>query len=131
MPFIYVYKMVHFLFAFIIKLIKYINVGFFITLFVFIDIVVSTFLYFIKFVSYIFLYLSYFVYKFIKYSFIGFVTISRLVYLFIKYVIFGFAFPFVIIVRGFIKLNDINNKMIQKKQKVPPRVSKAASEEIL
>ena len=116
MPFIYVYKMVRFLFVFLIKLIKYINVGFFITLFIFIDIVMSTLLYFIKMMSYIFLYLSYFWYKFLKYLFIGFIVLSRFVYLFIKYVVFGFVFPFVIIVRGFIKLNDINNKMLQKQQ---------------
>ncbi len=116
LPFIYVYRMVRFLFVIIVKIIKYINVGFFITLFVFIDIVVSTIMYFIKFLSYLFLYLSYFWYRFLKYSFIGFIVVSRLLYLFIKYVTFGFIFPFVLIGRAFIKLNEINNKMIQKQQ---------------
>ena len=116
MPFIYVYKMVSFLFILMVKLIKYINVGFFITLFVFIDIVVSTLLYFIKFISYSFLYLSFFWYQFLKYFIIGFVCISHFVYLFVKYVIYGFVYPFIIAGRAFVKLNDINNKMLQKQQ---------------
>ncbi len=108
--------MVRFLFVFTITFIKYVNVGFFITLFVLIDIVVSTFSYFIKLISYVFLYLSYFWYKLLKYAFIGFVVISRFVYLFIKYVVFGFVYPIIIISRLFIKLNEINNKMLEKQQ---------------
>ncbi len=116
MPFIYVYRMVHFLLVIIVKIFKYINVGFFITLFVFIDILVSTLQYFVKFVSYAFLYLSRFWYLFLKYSFIGFVVISRFLYLFVKYVVYGVAFPFVIIGRLLIKLNEANNRMLQKQQ---------------
>ena len=104
--------MVRFLFV----IFKYINIGFFVTLFVLIDIVVSSLYYFFKMISYLFLYLSYFVYKFIKYIFIGFVVSSRFVYLFIKYVVFGFAFPIVLIVRGIIKVNEINEKMRAKQQ---------------
>ena len=116
MPFIYVYRMVHFLLVIIVKIFKYINVGFFITLFVFIDILVSTLQYFVKFVSYAFLYLSRFWYLFLKYSFIGFVVISSFLYLFVKYVVYGVAFPFVIIGRLLIKLNEANNRMLQKQQ---------------
>ena len=110
-----------------VKIIKYINVGLFITLFVFIDIVVSTIYYFIKLLSYSFLYLSYYLYKFIKNVFIGFVVISKFVYLFIKYVVLGIAYLFVILFRGFAKLNEINNKMIQKQQMEQEK--KAAAEE--
>ena len=101
---------------FLLVIFKYINIGFFVTLFVLIDIVVSSLYYFFKMISYLFLYLSYFVYKFIKYIFIGFIVSSRFVYLFIKYVVFGFAFPFVLIIRGFIKLNEMNEKMRAKQQ---------------
>ena len=108
--------MVHFLFALFVKLIKYINVGFFITLFVLIDIIVSTLQYFIKLMSYIFLYLSFIWYRLLKYAFVGFIVISRLVYLFIKYVIFGFVYPIIIISRLLFKLNEINNRMLEKQQ---------------
>ncbi len=102
--------------VFVVKTIKYINVGFFITLFVLINIFVSSLYYFIKAISYLFLYLSYFVYRFIKYMFIGFVVISKYVYLFIKYIVYGIAFPIVLLIRGFIKINKINEKMRAKKQ---------------
>ena len=116
MPFIYLFKMVRFLLEVIVKTIKYINVGFFITLFVFIDIIVSTFIYFIKFLSFGFIYLSYFIYKFIKYFIIGFLYSCRLVYLFIKYIIYGFAFIFVLMFNLIKKLNVINQKMLEKQQ---------------
>ena len=116
LPFIYVYKMVNFLFVIFVKLIKYINVGFFIILFVLIDIVVSTFIYFIKFLSLSFLFLSYIFYKFIKYVFLGFIVLSKMVYIFIKYVIFGFLFPFVIIFDFLVKLDKINKRMLEKQQ---------------
>ena len=104
------------MFAFAVTFIKYVNVGFFITLFVLIDIVVSTFSYFIKLISYVVLYLSYFWYKFLKYAFVGFVVCSRYIYLFIKYVVFGFIYPIIIVSRLFIKLNEINNRMLEKQQ---------------
>ena len=116
LPFIYVYKMVNFLFVFIIKLLKYINVGFFITLLVLIDIVVSTVYYFVKLISYGLIYFAYFEYKFLKFIFIGFVVISRWLYRFIRYVILGATFPFIIIFNALIKLNEINEKMYAKQQ---------------
>lgn len=119
--------MVRFLFAFAVTFIKYVNVGFFITLFVLIDIVVSTFSYFIKLISYVVLYLSYFWYKFLKYAFIGFVVCSRYIYLFIKYVVFGFIYPIIIVSRLLIKLNEINNRMLEKQQLEQER--KAAARE--
>ena len=48
--------------------------------------------------------------------FIGFVVISKYVYLFIKYIVYGIAFPIVLLIRGFIKINKINEKMRAKKQ---------------
>ena len=119
--------MVRFLFAFAVTFIKYVNVGFFITLFVLIDIVVSTFSYFIKLISYVVLYLSYFWYKFLKYAFIGFVVCSRYIYLFIKYVVFGVIYPIIIVSRLLIKLNEINNRMLEKQQLEQER--KAAARE--
>ncbi len=116
LPFIYVYKMVYFLLTTSIKLIKYINVGFFITLFVLIDIIISTIYYFIKFVTIGFMYSSLYVYYFIKYFLIGFIICSKIVYHFIRYVLIGVASPFVILIRIFIKLNEINEKMLAKKQ---------------
>ncbi len=108
--------MVRFLLSIIIKIVKYINVGFFITLFVLIDIIVSTLYYFVKFILLGFLFLSILIYRIIKYTFIGFTIISRCLYLFIKYVVFGIAFPFVLLIRGFVKLNEINEKMLAKQQ---------------
>ena len=108
--------MVRFLLSAIIKTVKYINVGFFITLFVLIDIIISTLYYFVKFILLGFLMLSVIVYRTIKYIFIGFIILSRCLYLFMKYVVFGVVLPFVLLVRAFIKLNEINEKMLAKQQ---------------
>ncbi len=108
--------MVRFLLLVIIKVFKYINVGFFITLFTLIDVVISAIYYFVKFVLIGFLCLSVFVYKTLKYFLIGFVVISKIFYRFARYVVLGIAFPFVLITRTFIKLNEINEKMLAKQQ---------------
>lgn len=115
-PFIFVYKMVRFLLLGIVKIFKYINIGFFITLFTFINIVITTLYYFIKFVGYGFLVLSSFVYKFVKYAGFGFLVFSTFVYHFVRYVGFGIAFPFVLIGRSLVKLNKINDRMLARQQ---------------
>ncbi len=115
-PFIFVYKMVRFLLLGIVKIFKYINIGFFITLLTFINIVITTLYYFIKFVGYGFLVLSSFVYKFVKYAGFGFLVFSTFVYHFVRYVGFGIAFPFVLIGRSLVKLNKINDRMLARQQ---------------
>ncbi len=115
-PFIFVYKMVRFLLLGIVKIFKYINIGFFITLFTFINIVITTLYYFTKFVGYGFLVLSSFVYKFVKYAGFGFLVFSTFVYHFVRYVGFGIAFPFVLIGRSLVKLNKINDRMLARQQ---------------
>lgn len=126
--------MVCFLLVFIVKIIKYINVGFFITLFILIDILVSTLYYFLKLLSYLFMYISYFIYKILKYDFLcclfifklikcfikyvifGFIVISRYIYLFIRYVGIGFIFPILLIRKLILIINDINEKMLEKQK---------------
>ena len=81
-----------------------------------IDIIVSTIFYFLKIISYGLLFLSYIWYRFLKYTFFGFFVLCRYVYIFIKYVVYGFIFPFVLLVKAFIKLDDLNNKMLEKQK---------------
>ena len=116
LPFIYVYRTVIFLLKIIIKFIKYFNVGLFLSIFVFIDIIITTLYYFIKFVMIGFTYLSYLVYLFIKYVSFGFLVTSRYLYRFVRYVGYGVAFPFVILFRAFVKLDQINQRMLEKQQ---------------
>ncbi len=108
--------MVRFLLLITIKLIKYVNVGLFITLFVFIDIVISFIYYFTKFTLFGFLYLSFLIYRLIKYIFIGFIVLSVFVYRFIRYVVLGILSPFVILIILFIKLKELNERMLAKQQ---------------
>ena len=123
LPFILVYKIV----SLILKFIKYVNIGFFITFFMLIDIIVSTIFFFLKMISYGLLFLSYIWYRFLKYTFFGFFVICRYLYIFIKYVVYGFIFPFVLLIKAFIKLDDLNNKMLEK-QKLEKEKREAARE---
>ena len=70
LPFILVSKIIQY----ILLLCKYIGLGFFVTLYVFIDICLSTIYLFFKYLYLGFIYLSYFVFKFIKYLFLGLCT---------------------------------------------------------
>ena len=108
--------MVRFLLLAMVKLFKYINIGFFITLFTLIDIIVTAIYYFVKFVLMGLLWLSFVDYKIVRYILLGFLVISRMLYRFIRYVALGIAFPFVLLARAFVKLNEINEKIIAKQQ---------------
>lgn len=108
--------MVRFLLLFIISIFKYINVGFFFTLFIFINIIITSLYYFFKFVIFGFIYLSVFVYDFIRYIFLGFLIICKLFYRFIRYIFIGFLAPFVMLYRAFIKLNKSREKVVAKRQ---------------
>ena len=99
-----------------VKLFKYINIGFFITLFTLIDIIITAIYYFVKFVLMGLLWLSFVDYKIVRYILLGFLVISRMLYRFIRYVALGIAFPFVLLARAFVKLNEINEKIIAKQQ---------------
>lgn len=116
LPFIYVYRTVILLLKIIAKFIKYFNVGLFLSIFVFIDIIITTLYYFIKFITIGFTYVSYLVYLFIKYVGFGFFVISRYLYRFVRYVGCGIAFPFVILFKAFVKLDEINQRMLEKQQ---------------
>ena len=108
--------MVRFLLLTIVRIIKYINVGFFITLYVLIDIIITSIINFIKFVIMGFIWISIFIYKIVHYSLFGFIVTCLLLYRFIRYIFLGIVFPFVILVRAIIKLNEINEKMLAKQQ---------------
>lgn len=108
--------MVRFLLLFIISIFKYINVGFFFTLFIFINIIITSLYYFFKFVIFGFIYLSVFVYNFIRYIFLGFLIICKLFYRFIRYIFIGFLAPFVMLYRAFIELNKSREKVVAKRQ---------------
>ena len=108
--------MVRFLLLFIISIFKYINVGFFFTLFIFINIIITSLYYFFKFVIFGFIYLSVFVYDFIRYIFLGFLIICKLFYRFIRYIFIGFLAPFVMLYRAFIELNKSREKVVAKRQ---------------
>ena len=108
--------MVRFLLLAMVKLSKYINIGFFITLFTLIDIIITAIYYFVKFVLMGLLWLSFVDYKIVRYILLGFLVISRMLYRFIRYVALGIAFPFVLLARAFVKLNEINEKIIAKQQ---------------
>ena len=108
--------MVRFLLLAMVKLFKYINIGFFITLFTLIDIIITAIYYFVKFVLMGLLWLSFVDYKIVRYILLGFLVISRMLYRFIRYVALGIAFPFVLLARAFVKLNEINEKIIAKQQ---------------
>lgn len=108
--------MVRFLLLFIIRIIKYINVGFFITLSTFINIIITSLYYFFKFVIFGFVYLSIFVYKFIRYIFLGFLVVCKYFYRFIRYVFIGVVAPFVVLFRALIKLNENKERAAAKRQ---------------
>lgn len=80
------------------------------------------------------MYISYFIYKILKYDFLcclfifklikcfikyvifGFIVISRYIYLFIRYVGIGFIFPILLIRKLILIINDINEKMLEKQK---------------
>jgi len=98
LPFIYVYKAVFFVAKFLQKCIKYIGIGFFFTLYFFIDIVVSI------------------VFNFVKYLSIGFVIISRYVYRFLRYVWLGIALPSMALFKWLYKVSYDNKKASEQRK---------------
>lgn len=63
-----------------------------------------------------FICLSYILYKLLQFIVYGFILMSYVVYRFVRYVFFGLVFPFVLIGKGFTKLNEINQRMLEKQQ---------------
>jgi len=84
LPFIFVYKMVRFIFMLIINFIKYVNIGFFFTVFVFLDFVLSIISNVIKYLVYGFMYMCYLLYKLIKIIGYGIGYTAKTIYKFIK-----------------------------------------------
>lgn len=118
--------MVIFLLKLPFKIIKYFNIGLFITITTIINIIISTIYYFIKIVSMTITFISYIFYRFLRYCGIGFLTISHFVglgfmvisyfvYHFIKYVGIGFLAPFVYVVLWIKKLFKYNAKIRAKR----------------
>ncbi|MDD2181402.1 MAG: type II secretion system F family protein [Bacilli bacterium] len=105
LPFIYVFKMVSFVFKPLIVLVKYMSLGFFFVTITLILFIINFILTGIRLIGTGFMCLSYIVYlmlikipfRFISYVLKGFMNISYLVYRFVKWVIMGFLFPFVIL----------------------------------
>ncbi len=105
LPFIYIYKIVSFIFKSIVLFVKYISIGFFFFNIIGLTLIVNGVSKLIKLISFGFLWLSYFIYFFIVKSLItiilyvikGIIIISYLIYRFIKWIILGLLFPFVIL----------------------------------
>ncbi len=105
LPFIFVYRMVSFVFKPLVMFIKYISLGFFFFNITLITILINSITLLTRLVGTGFLWLSYFVYittiKFpliiIKYALKGGLYLSYFVYRFLKWVIMGCFFPFVIV----------------------------------
>ena len=70
---------------FLLKILRSIGLGFFVTLYVFIDIILTTIFIFIKFTFVTLVYLSYYVYKVVKHSISGFRVCSYLIYCLVSY----------------------------------------------
>lgn len=117
MPFIFIYKLLVFLFQTLFKFFKYFNVGLFFTIYIFAYIVVNFIILVFKGFIYSFILTSYLVYNFIKDVSYGFVLFSYYIYRFIRYIFLGFAFPFVFIFDSISKLSEINKKMLEKQQR--------------
>ncbi|HHU54470.1 MAG TPA: hypothetical protein GXZ63_01485 [Mollicutes bacterium] len=105
LPFIFVYRMVSFVFKPLVMFIKYISLGFFFFNITLITILINSITLLTRLVGTGFLWLSYFVYittiKFpliiIKYALKGGLYLSYFVYRFLKWVVMGCFFPFVIV----------------------------------
>ncbi len=105
LPFIYVYKMVSFIFKSFIGIVKYISLGFFFFNITLITIVVNTILRLIQLIGNGFIYLSYLLYKmvlskplvFLLYALKGIMVLCYFVYRFIKWIVYSLLVPFVLI----------------------------------
>lgn len=101
---------------FLFEILRYVGLGFFVTLYVFIDIIVTTLYLFIKFIISIFVYCSKFVCKYVVYVFKGFVAISYFVYRFVRYVLLCVLAILVAISRINAKIAVENKKQVAKRQ---------------
>lgn len=90
--------------------------GFFVTIYIFIDIILTTLYLFIKFIVLTYVYCSYFVYRFLKYVFKGFVTISYLIFRVFKYAGIGLLAIFTAIGRVYKRIVLENNKQLEKQR---------------
>ena len=106
------YKVISFLF----RILRYVGLGFFVTLYVFIDIILTTLYLFIKFIILVFVYCSILVYKFLNYVFKGFTTICYFIYRIIRYSCIGFLSIFVGISRILKRIALENKKQLLKQQ---------------
>ncbi len=121
LPFILVSKIIQY----ILLLCKYIGLGFFVTLYVFIDICVSTVYLFFKYLYLGFIYLSYFVYKVLKYDLKGLVFVSYLVFKLTRYVFIGLYTPIYAIYKLITYMNAKNKKARLRRQKELEKIKEA------
>lgn len=112
LPFIFVSKAINFIFKFL----RYVGLGLFVTLYVFIDVILTTLYLFIKFIVTIFIHCSYYVYRFLKYSYNGVVFISYLIFRFLRYSYLGVLAIGIAFVRLFKKLAIENEKQYKRQQ---------------
>lgn len=128
-PFVFVYR---FLVKYPIIFLKYSAIGFFMTFYSIINIIVTIFGNFLKylilglvFISYVwfsfikyiwygFICISHLLYKFLKFEFIGLYTIIYIVGTFIKYVLYGFLAP---VIYGYILFKKMLAYSIGKREK--------------
>lgn len=121
LPFILVSKIIQY----ILLLCKYIGLGFFVTLYVFIDICVSTVYLFFKYLYLGFIYLSYFVYKVLKYDLKGLLFVSYLVFKLTRYVFIGLYTPIYAIYKLITYMNAKNKKARLRRQKELEKIKEA------
>ena len=128
LPFIFVSKAINFIF----KLLRYVGLGLFVTLYVFIDIIITTLYLFIKFIGLIFVHCSYYVYRFLRYSYKGLLFISYFVYRFLRYSFLGVLSIVIAILRLFKKIALENEKQRQKQliKKENERLAKERNQQI-
>jgi len=114
-----VYKAIQFL----LKILRYVGLGYFITLYVFIDIFLTTLYMFIKFIVLIYIYCSYYVYRFAQYSLKGIVLMCYFAYRIVNYSYLG-VLSIVLdignalgITDSIVETTDEHNKLIREENK--------------
>lgn len=159
LPFIFVYKVVSFIFNTIGLLIRYSSLGLFFTIITIISVIVNSITKILKLLIYGFVFISSYVYKalfrgffvilfnLLKYVFHGFICISYILFKFIRYVIYGLVFPFILVyylfasILGFIRVlfekysqnrekkRDRKERLLKQKEEEKKRLLKQKDEE--
>lgn len=137
LPFIFVYKLVIFLLKLPFRLVKYFNIGVFVTITTIINIVISTIYYFFKTIIISIIFVSWCIYRLIRYTILGFITLLKIIgkifmrlshvvglgfevicyvfYRFLRYTILGGLAPFIYFTHWIKKLIKYNARVRQRR----------------